>query len=39
MRRGWMGLMTKMLGEHEEFMRAYPPVLDGRHKVLNDLFI
>jgi LmbE family N-acetylglucosaminyl deacetylase len=39
MRRGWMGLMTKLLGEREEFMRAYPPVVDGRHKVSNDLFI
>jgi len=39
MRRGWMGLMTKLLGEREEFMRAYPPVVDGHHKVSNDLFI
>ena len=39
MRRGWMGLMTKMLGEREEFMRAYPPVEDGHYKVSNDLFI
>ena len=39
MRRGWMGLMTKLLGEREEFMRAYPPVVDGHYKVSNDLFI
>lgn len=39
MRRGWMGLIVKMFGEHEEFMRAYPPVLAGQHKVSNDLFI
>ena len=39
MRRGWMGFMTKLLGEREEFMRAYPPVTDGHHKVSNDLFI
>ncbi len=38
-RRGWMGLIVKMFGEHEEFMRAYPPVLAGQHKVSNDLFI
>jgi LmbE family N-acetylglucosaminyl deacetylase len=39
MRRGWMGLITRLLGEREEFMRAYPPVLDGHHKVSNDLFL
>lgn len=39
MRRGWMGLIVKMFGEHEEFMRAYPPVLAGQHKVSSDLFI
>ena len=39
MRRGWMGLITKLLGEREEFMRAYPPVMDGDYKVSNDLFI
>jgi len=31
--------MTKLLGEREEFMRAYPPVVDGHYKVSNDLFI
>src|SRR5215207_838885 len=38
-RRGWMALITKILGENEEYMRAYPPVPDGKHKVSNDLFI
>ncbi|HVF25614.1 MAG TPA: PIG-L deacetylase family protein [Anaerolineales bacterium] len=38
-RRGWMALATKILGEREEYMRAYPPVPDGKHKVANDLFI
>lgn len=38
MRRGWMGLMFKLFGEHEEFMRAYPPVPDGRYRIANDLF-
>jgi mycothiol S-conjugate amidase len=38
MRRGWMGLFTKLIGEREEFMRAYPPI-DGHHRVSNDLFI
>ena len=37
MRRGWMGLIAKILGEREEFMRAYPPV-NGRHNVTHDLF-
>ena len=38
-RRGWMALITKILGENEEYMRAYPPVPDGKHKISNDLFI
>lgn len=38
MRRGWMGVMFKLFREREEFMRAYPPVNDGNHKVANDLF-
>jgi LmbE family N-acetylglucosaminyl deacetylase len=38
MRRGWMGLFTKLMGEREEFMRAYPPI-DGHYKISNDLFI
>jgi len=32
-----MGLIAKILGEREEFMRAYPPV-NGRHNVTHDLF-
>lgn len=39
MRRGWMGWMTRLLGEREEFMRAYPRVENGRHKIANDLFM
>lgn len=38
-RRGWMALMEKILGEREEFMRAYPPVANGKHKISDDLFI
>jgi len=38
-RRGWMGLVAKLFGEREEYMRAYPPVAKGKHKVSNDLFI
>ena len=38
-RRGWMGLVAKIFGEREEYMRAYPPVTNGKHKVSNDLFI
>ena len=37
-RRGWMGILSRILGEREEFMRAYPPMLNGHHKVTNDLF-
>ncbi|HJS20024.1 MAG TPA: PIG-L deacetylase family protein [Anaerolineales bacterium] len=37
-RRGWMGFMMKLIGEREEFMRAYPPVPDGRYKISSDLF-
>jgi mycothiol S-conjugate amidase len=37
-RRGWMGFISRILGEREEFMRAYPPILNGHHKVTNDLF-
>ena len=38
-RRGWMAIVTKILGESEEYMRAYPTVPDGKHKISNDLFI
>ena len=37
MRRGLMGLVSKIFGEHEDYMRAYPPV-DGNFKRVNDLF-
>lgn len=26
MRRGWMGIVTNLFGEREDYMRAYPPV-------------
>ena len=39
MRRGWMGWMTRLFREREEFMRAYPPVDSGRYKIANDLFL
>ena len=38
MRRGWMGFVGKVFGEREEFMRAYPPVPDGKYRVSHDLF-
>jgi hypothetical protein len=38
MRRGWMGLLMRFFREREEFMRAYPPVENGRHKITHDLF-
>lgn len=37
-RRGWMGMMARIFGEREEFMRAYPPVANGKHKISDDLF-
>jgi mycothiol S-conjugate amidase len=37
MRRGLMGFITKVFGEKEDFMRAYPPVEDV-HKRKSDLF-
>jgi LmbE family N-acetylglucosaminyl deacetylase len=36
-RRGWMGLLAKVFGEREEFMRAYPPV-NGKFHGQHDLF-
>jgi LmbE family N-acetylglucosaminyl deacetylase len=38
MRQGLMGLVTRLFGESEEFMRAYPPVPEGKYKVTRDLF-
>lgn len=37
MRRGLMGFITKMFGEHEDYMQAYPPV-DGSFRRKRDLF-
>jgi len=37
MRRGLMGLATRALEKHEDYMRIYPPV-NGRIKVVKDLF-
>jgi LmbE family N-acetylglucosaminyl deacetylase len=37
MRRGLMGVVTRMFGEHEDYMRAYPPPPAGL-KRKNDLF-
>ena len=37
MRRGLMGFITKMVGEREEYMQAYPPV-NGKFKKKTDLF-
>lgn len=37
MRRGLMGFVTRIFGENEDYMRAYPPV-DGRFKMKRDLF-
>jgi LmbE family N-acetylglucosaminyl deacetylase len=37
-RRGPMGFLTRLFGQYESYMRAYPPVADGRYKVANDLF-
>jgi hypothetical protein len=32
-----MGFITRVLGEHEDYMRAFPPV-NGNHQVAHDLF-
>jgi LmbE family N-acetylglucosaminyl deacetylase len=37
MRRGLMGFVTKVFGEHEDYMRAYPPV-NGNFTRKRDLF-
>jgi hypothetical protein len=37
MRRGLMGFITKVFGEKEEYMRAYPPV-NGSYRRQRDLF-
>ena len=37
MRRGLMGFITRVFGEREDYMRAYPPV-NSTHRVQHDLF-
>ncbi|MCI0554692.1 MAG: GlcNAc-PI de-N-acetylase, partial [Anaerolineae bacterium] len=37
MRRGLMGFVIRLMGEREEFMRAYPPV-NGNFRTKTDLF-
>lgn len=37
MRRGLMGFVSRVFGEREDYMRAYPPV-DGRKRIARDLF-
>lgn len=37
MRRGLMGFMTRVFGEREDYMQAYPPV-NGRFEKKRDLF-
>ena len=39
MRQGISGVLTRLFGEREEFMRAYPPVENGRYKIAKDLFL
>ncbi|HSK66002.1 MAG TPA: PIG-L family deacetylase [Anaerolineales bacterium] len=38
MRQGLMGFVTRVFGEKEDFMCAYPPVPNGRQKATRDLF-
>ena len=38
MRTGLMGLVTRLFGEREDYMRAFPPVPGGRNQVSRDLF-
>jgi LmbE family N-acetylglucosaminyl deacetylase len=38
MRRGFMGIASRFFGNHENYMRAFPP-MNGYSKVANDLFI
>jgi len=37
MRRGWMGFVSRIIGENEAFMQAYPPVR-GKQRIYHDLF-
>lgn len=38
MRRGLMGFVSRLFGEREDYMRAYPPIENGRYKISHDLF-
>jgi LmbE family N-acetylglucosaminyl deacetylase len=38
MRRGLMGFITRVFGEKEDYMRAYPPLETGPRRIANDLF-
>jgi len=38
MRRGLMDLLVKLLGEREDYMRAYPPVVQNGFRRKSDLF-
>ena len=38
MRRGLMGFVSRVFGEKEDYMRAYPPIENGRYKISHDLF-
>jgi LmbE family N-acetylglucosaminyl deacetylase len=38
MRRGLMGFVSRVFGEKEDYMRAYPPIENGRHNISHDLF-
>jgi hypothetical protein len=37
MRRGLMGFITRVFGEREDYMRAYPPV-NAHQRIRRDLF-
>ncbi|HMR98251.1 MAG TPA: PIG-L family deacetylase [Anaerolineales bacterium] len=37
MRRGLFGFLSRVFGEHDDYMRAYPPV-EGKFRIKNDLF-
>ena len=37
-RSGWFGFVAKLYGEREEFMRAYPDVVDQSFRRRSDLF-
>ena len=38
MRRGLMGFISRLFGEKEDYMRAYPPVENRRNRIAKDLF-